>query len=171
MNNLLTLLRKTRDARKEAALAKLSAAKNKLAHADAALDVVGLAFREAQALRRDLMRRNGAGLAKDWRDTILPSCQSLIAVRARAVMQASKLLDEHKQQVDECRAALMRCEKALMRTDELRDIVKAQTNESQRLQEQSNDDDLALTYKPPLGACIGSPKTAEPQSTAGLAWN
>jgi hypothetical protein len=171
VNNLLTLLRKTRDARKEAALAKLSAAKSQLAQADAALDVVGLAFREAQTMRRDLMRRNGAGLARDWRDTILPSCYSLIAVRARAVVQASKFLNEQQQRVDECRAALMLCEKALMRTDELRDIVKAQTNESQRLQEQSNDDDLALTYKPPLGACVGSSQGANPRPTAGQTWN
>jgi hypothetical protein len=171
LNNMLTLLRKTRDARKEAALAQLAAAKSKLAQADAALDVAGLAFRQAQTWRKELMRRNGAGLGKDWRDTILPSCQSLMVTRARVVVEASKRLDEHKQRVDECRAALLRCEKALLRTDELRDIVKAQEMESERLQEQSNDDDLALTYRPPLGACVGTSHGAHARSASGQVWN
>ncbi len=171
MNKLLTLLRKTRDARKEAALAQLAAAKSQLAQADAALDVAGLAFREAQTLRKELMRRNGAGLGKDWRDTILPSCHSLMVTRARVVVDASKLLDERKQRVDACRAALMLCEKALLRTDELHDIVKEQTQENERLQEQSNDDDLALSYKAPLGACVGLSRGAQPRSTAGPTWS
>jgi hypothetical protein len=171
VNQLLTLLRKTRDARKEAALARLVAAKNKFAQADAAFDKAAVAFREARRWRADLLRRNGEGLGKDWRQTILPSCISLLEVRGRAVMEASDEMESHKRKVDECRAALMRCEKALMRTDELRDIVNAQAAEDTRLQEQSNDDDLALTYKAPLGASTHQLREPGLQGAVGSAWN
>jgi flagellar biosynthesis chaperone FliJ len=136
---LLRLLRKTRDARKEAALGKLSAAQGRLSQAVTALA-------EAQQWRSELLRRNGVGLAKDWRHTLLPSCQALIHTRAQALAPAAKRVQDEQQAVQACRAALALCEKALLRTDELQDILKDEARDAERLAEQSQDDDLAIAH-------------------------
>jgi hypothetical protein len=144
MTPLLHLLRKTRDARKESAMGKLASAKGRLGQAQAALQAAGLRYQEAQVWRSELLRRNGAGLGKDWRHTVLPSCLAVVHLRATEVGQAAQLVETAQQEVQACRSALALCEKALLRTDELQDILQAQAKDDERLAEQSQDDDLAL---------------------------
>jgi flagellar biosynthesis chaperone FliJ len=144
MTPLLRLLRKTRDARKDAAMAKLSAAQKQLAQAQAALQAAGLRWREAQVWRDELLRRNGAGLGKDWRHTVLPSCVAVLALRATEAGRAAQDVEAAQQAVRAARSALTLCEKALLRTDELQDILKTEAQDQERLAEQSQDDDLAI---------------------------
>jgi hypothetical protein len=146
MKPLLRLLRKTRDARKEAALAKLSSAQSQLSQAMAAVTATHQGFLQAQQWREELVRRNGAGLGRDWRHTMLPSCQVLLEMRASQVTEAISRVEECQQWVAQARAALTACEKALLRTDELQSILKGQARDAERLAEQSQDDDLAIAH-------------------------
>jgi cellobiose-specific phosphotransferase system component IIA len=156
MNQVLRLLRSSRDARKEAALGKLAAAQGRLKQAQAELQAANVGFQEAQLWRLELLRRNGAGLGKDWRHTMLPSCQALLQLRGSAMAKAVKQVQEQDQAVQACRAALTLCEKALLRTDELQHILKEQADETLRLTEQSQDDDLAIAR----GGQVRSPMPA-----------
>ncbi len=144
MSALLRLLRKTRDARKEAAMGKLASAQGRLGQAQVALQTAGLRFREAQAWRDELLRRNGAGLGRDWRHTLLPSCLAVIHLRATETTAAAKAVESAREEIESCRKALALCEKALLRTDELQHILKTQAQADERLAEQSQDDDLAI---------------------------
>jgi flagellar biosynthesis chaperone FliJ len=162
MNKLLSLLRKTRDARKEAALGRLSAAQGRLAQAMTLLRTANQGFQEAQVWREELLRRNGAGLGKDWRHTMLPSCQALLYLRASEITNAAKQVEEQRHAVTECRAALTLCEKALLRTDELQDILKDETRDAERLAEQSQDDDLAIAHGS-QSAAITAPQARQDQ--------
>jgi hypothetical protein len=159
MKKLLTLLSKTRDARKEAAQGRLAAAQHKLAQQVGASQAAKGALDQALADRQALVARNGQGLGADWRHTLLPSCQAALFRSGRAAMDAAKAVEAQLKVVAECRAAVTACEKALLRTAELQGILKDQSKRQERLAEQSQDDDLAIA----MGRVSGL-------STGGSAW-
>jgi hypothetical protein len=145
VNKLLQLVRRSRNARKEAALVRLASAQRLLGDAIAASASATAEFEAAQGWREDFLRRNGAGLNHDWRHTMLPSCNAVIHQRRLAAMEAFSGIAKHRLAVAQSRAALSACEKALLRTDELETQVKDAAKEHARLAEQSQDDDLAIT--------------------------
>jgi hypothetical protein len=156
MSALLRLLRKTRDARKEAAMGKLASAQGRLGQAQVALQLAGLRYHEAQVWRDELLRRNGAGLGRDWRHTLLPSSVAVVQLRAAEAQRTAKELEALQEEVQQCRKALALCEKALLRTDELQDILKTQDAAADRLAEQSQDDDLAIAQGGQRSLVVGS---------------
>ena len=146
MNKLLRLIRKSRNARKEAALGRLASAQKELEQALAASANCMAEVDAATTSREALLRRNGAGLNNDWRQTMLPSVNALIFQRRGATIKALEHVKVQRGAVTEARAALTRAERALMRTDELQSIVKTEADDLARLAEQSQDDDLAIAH-------------------------
>ena len=146
MNKLLSLIRKSRNARKEAALGRLASAQKELEQALAASATCTAEIAESTAAREAFLRRNGAGLNNDWRQTMLPSVNALIFLRRGATVKALQHVEVQRLAVAEARAALTRAERALMRTDELQSIVKTEADDHARLAEQSQDDDLAIAH-------------------------
>lgn len=153
MNKLLTLIRKSRNARKEAAMGRLASAQKALADALAAASTCKAEIEEANAAREAFVRRNGAGLNKDWRPTMLPSVNAFVTSKRNALLKAVEQVEVKRLAVAEARAAVTKAERALMRTDELQTIVKSEAADAARLAEQSQDDDLAITHKIPKTAC------------------
>jgi hypothetical protein len=156
MNKLLALVRKSRTARKEAAQGRLAAAQQELARAVAASTTAVAEIDEANDWREAFLRRNGVGLNKDWRHTMLPSINALIFQRRGATVKALERVEAQRRVVVECREALTRCERALMRNEELQGIVDLEAKDRERLAEQSQDDDLAISHGRSAGAAAWS---------------
>lgn len=147
MKQILVLLRQARDARKDAALGRLSSAQSRQAKAAAEFQRTVTLAEEAEQWWKDLLARNGEGLDPAWRTTMLPSCIALVYQRKEHAVKAAQALDEQRTEVKKCRANVTQCEKALLRTDELKQILKEQADALERLAEQSQDDDLAIGYR------------------------
>ena len=147
MKHILVLLRRSRDAKKDAALGRLSSAQNKQSQAAAEFQHAVALADQAEMWRQDLLRRNGEGLDPAWRPTMLPSCIALVYQRKEQAVKASQVLDVQRALVKKCRDEVTQCEKALMRTDELQQILKQEAGVRERLLEQSQDDDLAIGYR------------------------
>ena len=154
MNKLLLLIRKSRIARREAAIGRLASAQKELEQALAASATCVAEIDESTASREAFLRRNGAGLNNDWRHTMLPSVNALIFLRRGATVKALQRVEAQRVAVAEARAALTRAERALMRTDELQSIVRSEAANHARLAEQSQDDDLSIAH--------GRTRTASP---------
>ena len=146
MKHILALLRVARNARKEAALGRLTNAQSRQSQGAIEFQrTVGLAD-EAERWRHDLLARNGDGLDPAWRITMLPSCVALVYQRKEQAIQAAQRLDELRSEVRKLRMDVTKCEKALLRTDELQKILKDQADFESRLAEQAQDDDFAIGY-------------------------
>jgi hypothetical protein len=159
IQHTMALVRKRRDAKRDAAMGRLAGAQQLLNNATQAWEqAVGL-VNEAQAWRAELLARNGEGLHASWRLTTLPSCTALLTKRTHDVTRAMRSVEEHRRKVAEQRLALTRCEKALLRTDELQNILDEQDDERQRINEQTQEDDLATGYK---GLVSAAAPTATP---------
>lgn len=155
MKKLLILIRKSRDARKEAAAGRLAAAQQAVARAVTNSRQKLSELVQAKTEYDHLLASNGAGLLPDWRVSVLPGVLTLLELRARATQMAHRELMAQRAVVVDCRKALTLCEKALLRTDELQGILKDEQRERERLAEQDVDDDLAIARR---------------HSTESLAW-
>jgi flagellar biosynthesis chaperone FliJ len=155
MKKLLILIRKSREARKDAAAGRLAAAQQGVGRAVANSKQKLSDLIQAKSEYDHLLATNGAGLLPDWRNSVLPGVLTLLELRARATQMAHRELMAQRAVVADCRRALTLCEKALLRTDELQAILKDEQRERERLAEQDVDDDLAIARRP---------------STESLAW-
>jgi hypothetical protein len=146
MHTLMPLLRTARDARKQAAQRRLAAAQAQLARAQGrAADAHGVVV-QARDARDQLLSGRGAGLQRDWRDTVLPSCLALIAQCQTAVASAQQQVSSAGEALAKERAALNTCERALLRTDELQALLDGEVKDMEARSEQLLDEDLALTH-------------------------
>lgn len=148
MKKLLILIRKSRDARKEAAAGRLAAAQQAVARAVANSRQKLSELVQAKTEYDHLLATRGTGLLPDWRVSVLPGVLTLLELRARATQIAHRELMAQRVVVADCRKALTLCEKALLRTDELQAILKDEQRERERLTEQDVDDDLAIARRP-----------------------
>jgi hypothetical protein len=146
MHTLMPLLRTARDARKQAAQRRLAAAQTQLAQAQGQAAEAQAAVVQARDARDQLLGGRGAGLQRDWRDTVLPSCLALIAQRQTAVVSAQQKISSASEALAKERAALNTCERALLRTDELQELLDGEVKELEARAEQLLDEDLALTH-------------------------
>jgi hypothetical protein len=146
LKHILALLRRSRDAKKEAALGRLAGAQARQSQAAAEFQRTVALAEEAEVWWQELLARNGEGLDPAWRTTMLPSCIALVYQRKEQAVKAAQAVDERRTEVKKCRAEVTQCEKALLRTDELAQILKEQARALERLAEQSQDDDLAIGY-------------------------
>lgn len=149
MKQLLKVIRKSRDARKEAAAGRLAAAQQGVSRAVANSRQKLGELVQAKSEYDHLLASNGAGLLPDWRNSVLPGVLTLLELRARATQMAHRELMAQRAVVADCRKALTLCEKALLRTDELQAILKDEQSERERLTEQDVDDDLAIARRRP----------------------
>jgi hypothetical protein len=146
MNALMPLLRTARDARKQAAQRRLAAAQAQVAQAQGQAAEAQAAVVQARDARDQLLGGRGAGLQRDWRDTVLPSCLALIAQCQAAVASAQQKVSSAVEALAKERAALNTCERALLRTDALQELLDGEVKDLEARAEQLLDEDLALTH-------------------------
>jgi hypothetical protein len=148
MNKQLALVRQCREARRQAALARLAEAERAAAAAQAAVE--HRSRQRDDALGDVLHLRSGrsAGLTQDQRWSLMPSAHAVHDLAERAVLQAQADVEAAHRGAADCRQALITCERALLRNDELLATLKSQALERSRLAEQSVDDEIAITWRP-----------------------
>jgi hypothetical protein len=151
-HDVLDVLGRRREARREAALVRLSIATRELEAAHG--ELVAAQGEIDRVRRRQLQLQGGIGLAEDaaWQRALLASCDALLArcqsLREQAQAHCAAALEHHAQ----AKAELARTERALMRTAELRDTADALDRQAERRAEQAQDDDLAAAMVAYAGA-------------------
>ena len=147
MNKLLVLLRSSRTSRRDAALGRMAAARQQLDAAAAALDQSAAALQQALVWQQDVQWARGRAADAQWRCAMLPSCEAMVAQRRVQLDQAQHSVTLRQQAMNIQRTALSVCERALIRTDELERLSVDQARSAERLQEQSQDDDMAAAVR------------------------
>lgn len=147
MNKVLVLLRSSRTSRRDAALGRMAAARQRLDAAAAALHQSTAALQEAKVWQQDVLLGRGPAADAHWRCAMLPSCEALVEQRRAQLDQAQDAFTLRQHAMNIQRTALSVCERALIRTDELERLSIDQVRNAERLQEQSQDDDLAAAMR------------------------
>jgi hypothetical protein len=146
VKHTVALLRKCREAHRDLAQRELASAS---AEATAATDQwvrtrnLGL---EARNMRDELIRIDGRGFDASWRESVLPGCEALLLQRAREAKAAFDRFQQCKELLQSAQAKALQCERALMRTDELQHVVDDEAKQVARRQEESTEEEFALTY-------------------------
>lgn len=148
MRATLHMLRVSREARRDAVVGRLSAAKAQHAAALAEYRSIGELVLDAQRKLHEVSHGLAACDNVAWRLIMRDSCQSLFDHHLERLVAAAGVRDEKAAVVEEHRAALSKCERELMRNDEWTQHMKQQDRAAQRMDEQNQDDDLAATYRP-----------------------
>jgi hypothetical protein len=144
VKDLLRTLRTSRVARRDAVLGKLNTAQARLAEARAELNKALEAARQADIARKDWLLGKGEAADRAWRLAMMPSTDALFEQRASAYWAVEATIKVLENAVQVQRDALNVCERALMRNDEWAAHQKTQDELAQRLDEQNQDDDLAV---------------------------
>jgi leucyl aminopeptidase (aminopeptidase T) len=144
VKDLLRTLRTSRVARRDAVLGKLNTAQARLADARAELDKALEAARQAHISRKDWLLGKGLAADRAWRLAMMPSVEALFEQRSSAYWAVEAAIKVFENAVQVQRDALNVCERALMRHDEWAAHQKIQDELAQRLDEQNQDDDLAV---------------------------
>ncbi len=141
---LLRTLQTSRVARRDAVLGKLNTAQARLAEARAELDRALEAARQAHIARKDWLLGKGLAADRAWRLAMMPSVEALFEQCSSAYWAVEAAIKVFENAVQVQRDALNVCERALMRNDEWAAHQKTQDELAQRLDEQNQDDDLAV---------------------------
>jgi hypothetical protein len=144
VKDLMRTLRVSRVARRDAVLRKLNIAQARLVEARAELDKALEAARQAHFSRKDWLLGKGFAVDRAWRLAMIPSLEALFESKSSAYWAAEAALKVFADAVQVQRDALNVCERALMRNDEWAAHQKTQDDLAQRLDEQNQDDDLAV---------------------------
>ena len=144
MKELLHILRTSRMARRDAVLAKLKKAQARHAEARVELDRSLEAARQAHVARKDWILGKGMAADRTWRLAMMPSFEALFEQHSAHYWAAEAATKMFEESVQVQRDALNVCERALMRTDEWAAHQKSEEQLAQRLDEQNQDDDLAV---------------------------
>jgi hypothetical protein len=144
----LHMLRVSREARRDAVVGRLNAAKAQHAAALAEYRSIGDLVLDAQRKLHEVSHGLAACDNVAWRLIMRDSCQTLFDHHLERLVAAAGVRDEKAAAVAEQREALNKCERELMRNDEWAQHMKQQDRVAQRLHEQNQDDDLAASYRP-----------------------
>jgi hypothetical protein len=144
MKALLQMLKTSRTARRDAVLGRLNSAQSRLASAKAEQERALDEARTAHVARKDWVLGKGAAADRAWRLAMMPSVEAQFEQRSAAYYAAEAAAQVCIDAVQVQRDALNVCERALMRNDEWALHMKAEEQLAQRLDEQNQDDDLAV---------------------------
>jgi leucyl aminopeptidase (aminopeptidase T) len=144
VKDLIRTLRTSRVARRDAVLGKLKIAQARLAEARAELDRALESARQAHLSRKDWLLGKGMAADRAWRLAMMPSVEALFEQRSSAYWAVEAAIKVFENAVQLQRDALNVCERALMRNDEWAAHQKTLDELAQRLDEQNQDDDLAV---------------------------
>ena len=153
MKKVLALLRSSRTSRRDAALGRMAAARQQLDAAAAAQHQSAATLEQAVAWQQEVLQGRGRAADAQWRRAMLPSCGALVEQRRAQLDQARDAVTRHQHAMNIQRTALSMCERALIRTDELERLTIDEARTAERLQEQSQDDDLAAARRRGARVC------------------
>jgi hypothetical protein len=141
---LLQMLKTSRTARRDAVLGRLNSAQARLASARAEQERALDEARAAHIARKDWVLGKGAASDRAWRLAMMPSVEAQFEQRSATYYAAEAAAQVCMDAVQVQRDELNVCERALMRNDEWAVHMKAEEQLAQRLDEQNQDDDLAV---------------------------
>ena len=144
MKDLLHMLKTSRSARRDSVLGRLNSAQARLAAAKAEQERTLDAARTAHNARKDWVLGKGAASDRAWRLALMPSVEAQFEQLSALYYAAEAATQVCMDAVHVQRDALNVCERALMRIDEWAVHQNAQEQLVQRLDEQNQDDDLAV---------------------------
>lgn len=143
-NPSLKLLTTTREARRESAIARLAAARRACELAEAACEQAQLETQQAWQWREEVLARCTLGEGGTLRDTVLPTCDALLAQRRQHLAQMQAAWRAAHEQVTLERQHLTTCERDALRLEEWRQLHQAQERQQQAAQENQQDEELPL---------------------------
>jgi hypothetical protein len=148
MNATMRMLKVSREARRDAVVRRLNEANAAHGAALASHQQALQAVAFAQSARGELDQSMVLTADASWRLSLRDSCDALVQHRMGLMTVAANTVTDREVLVNEQRAALNACERALMRNDEWAAHMREEEQRAQRLDEQSQDDDLAAAMKP-----------------------
>jgi leucyl aminopeptidase (aminopeptidase T) len=143
----LHMLRVSREAARDAVVDRLNVAKSQHAAALARYRSIGDSVLDAQRKLHEVSHGLASAENVGWRLIMRDSCQTLFDHHLEQLVAAAAVRDEMASKVAEHRQELNECERKLMRNDEWAEHMKQQDRIAQRLDEQSQDDDLAASHR------------------------
>jgi hypothetical protein len=141
MSQSLKLLASSREARRDAAIAKLAAAKAKLDAAYAVRQQARDLVEQSTHWRAELLARCTLGKDQSLRETLLPSCEALLQKSAQILSQRQVELSNASKDVAARRQDLMACERDMLRLQEWQQLLQHQALIEQVAQENRQDDE------------------------------
>jgi hypothetical protein len=148
INSMLSMLRQRRTARRDTAQGRLAAARAQYEVCRQRLLAQAGELQEALNGYESVRRGDGMAADPEWRKSMLPSCEALIAVARAVLAKGQAELDAAESAIRERRTELGACERALLRTDELELLERGAQQVRDLVQEQDVDDDLAAGWRP-----------------------
>jgi hypothetical protein len=145
----LKLLATSRDARREAAIAKLATARRQCAMAEAARQHAAHEVSQAQQWQAEVQARCTLGEGQALRESLLPACAALLQQRQQQLAHKQMEWQKAQAEVDAQRQHLTACERDSLRLQEWQQLQQAQTRRDQAAQENQQDEEMPLhaTYQ------------------------
>ena len=114
----LHLLGTGRQARRDAALVRLTTAQANFDGAYTACQQAHAQLLQAQQSRADLLARCALGAQAALRESLLPACDALLHQRQGQFAQQQQVLRQAYENLNNCKKAVAHCEKALLRLEQ-----------------------------------------------------
>ena len=141
MNRSLKQVFLTREARREAALAKLSAARSQCDLAYARCHQVYAELEQARQWRADVLARCALGEGQSIRESVLPACEALLQQRQQMFALRQTELRMATDLVATERRELLACERDLLRLQEWQTLEQNSACKEQAMQENRFEED------------------------------
>ena len=145
---LLPMLRQRRQARRDAAHARLARIQAEIEALQAEVRRCAGQLREAEAARQAVLHGQGHAADPLWRQALLPSCEAVVEREHAACNRALAAIEPAQRRLAEARQALLQQERAMLRTQELEQLQRAAEQQAEAATEQSVDEDLAAAWRP-----------------------
>src|SRR3954470_16481561 len=140
MSQSLKLLASRREARREAAISKLAAAKRELDFASAACSRAHAEIEQSRQWRADVLKRCALGASQVLRESMLPACDALLQQRQQQFAQLQSELRIAHEHMTARRQELTTRERDALRLQEWQDLLRAQQRRAEALHESREGD-------------------------------
>ncbi len=138
----LTLLTRTRDARREAAIVQLAQAQQQADLACVSAEQAHHALQASVQWRTELLTRCTLGQGQTLRESVLPGCEALLELQHQHWQQAQAALLAAQAQLQTQREHLAACERDSLRLQEWQQLQTTQNRRDLARLEDQQDDEL-----------------------------
>jgi hypothetical protein len=152
MSESLKILASSREARREAAVSKLLAAKREYGLVHAACERAHAAVEQSRQWRADVLKRCALGASQGLRESMLPACEALLQQRQQQFARMQNELRLAEEHMTAQRQDLTARERDTLRLQEWQNLLNAQERREQAMQESRQGDDHVPARRLGMGA-------------------
>lgn len=138
----LHLLSTGRQARRDAALVRLTSAQGDFDGAYTACQQAHAKLLQAQQSRADLLARCALGAQAALRESLLPACDALLQRQQEHFAQQQQVLRRAYENLNNCKQAVATCEKALLRLEQWKELEQTRERRLQGQREEQQAEEL-----------------------------